>query len=155
MESDQIISTAEKAARCINAPWHLRDEVLDEAIAAAVEATQSWNPSKRVPEEAWVYKKARWAALSFLQRERTTFSQLAAITPENEPNYSPDYLDDYLDLLSALRKLDGSTSQILIGYAVGFPMAILSHHFRQTGTALKERLEDARAQLSALAIIST
>lgn len=153
MEPDQVITQAEKAAWSINCPYHLRDEVRDAAIVGAWEGTLSWKPEKGVPEAAWVYKTAKWAALDFLATER---KQLAYSLDEctQEPVHTPiTSMEGWWDVLCALNKLDQQTNEVLIAFALGYPMAALSKRFRRSGPQLVSNLEVARAQLRAIAIL--
>lgn len=147
MEPDQIVATAEKAARKINAPIHLWEELRSEAIVGAVEATKTWDASKGIPEGAWLYQNARWAALDFIRKE-ARHKDVGELTPMNEPSIGYDYMDDWRDFISAIQRLDAVTTQVLLSYACGVPIAMMSKRFKATGSNLKAIMEQGRAQAS-------
>ena len=130
-------------------PYHMRDEAASEALLAAYEATLSFDQERGVPEAAWIAMKVRWGIKTMLAREYRRHSQSL---DELEDGLNPPQFrgrddiknsDLMQDLAVALASIDPQAARLLILYAMGYPIAQLSHEFKATGPMLQWRRTQA------------
>ena len=144
MTPELLIGLAYGTAARMDIPDHLREEAAQEAILGGWEASNKFDPSKGVPEAAWIAMKMRWEIKDWLRREwRQNPNNLSMEWLAESSGFEPaapssfELSEAIADVERALQSLGANWSKVVKLYALGEPFAYICAQTHLNGPEVK------------------